>query len=223
MDVEIATETGGGRFGQALAVVVGLAAVLGALLGTIEMATSKEGERAQFIATRMSVDLYGRETVGQIVSDAQAAATEQARTGAIAAAFEQEGAASPRAPDVDRAVAAARVVAAARLSALAASVGRVPDPSSGVDPLTREAIGSDQYVLRDLEARTLHQLADAHRSGGRRSRAVFALSLVALAGVLAGLAAVLGAGRSGATCLAVAAGALAAAAAWGVTAVPLGS
>ncbi len=78
-------------------------------------------------------------------------------------------------------------------------------------------------VLRTLEGRTIHQLADARRSGAKRSRAVFALSLVALAGVLAGLAAVFGAGRSGSTCLGVAAVSLVAAAAWGISAVPLGS
>ncbi len=223
MDVEVAATIGRGRLGQGLAVVLGIAAVLGAVLGTIEMTVRKDAERAQFVAARMSVDAYGRETVQQIVSDAQAAATAQARTAAIQADYDRERAAGPSTPAVDRAVADADVAAAARLAALAASVGRAPDASSGVDGLTREAMVSDPSVLRTLEGRTIHQLSDARRSGAKRGRAVFALSLVAMAGVLAGLAAVFGAGRSGSLCLVVAAAALAAAAVWGVTAIPLGS
>ena len=109
--------------------------------------------------------------------------------------------------------AAATLAEPARTSVLAearaaSAAGRVPDPSSGVDVATLAAIGSTDAELEAMEARLVHQLALARMFGRRRGRAIFALSLVALAAVLAGLGAVLGPARGGTVSVAVGAVAL---------------
>jgi hypothetical protein len=219
MDVELASESGiGRRFGKVLGVLVGLVAVAAAIFATVETAANKGGERAQFMASRLSVDLYGRQTVSEVFADAQAAVTQEARDAATEAAARKSQAANQGASAAALIEADAAVRAATRLGALAASVAHVPGPDSGVDAPTRAALAATPDALEAVQSRLAAQLGLAKRFGQRRSRAVFSLSLAALAGVLVGLAAVVGADRGGWISLTLAAGALVLSVGWGLSA-----
>ena len=199
MDLEAASATSGGTsFRRYVAALVGLAALAGAALGTLEMDTRKMAERAQFMASRISVDVYGRETAHQIVTAAQAGVLQRAEVHEVTQASDLVAEAASR----------ARERASARLAAAAASVGRPPDIGGGVDAATRTAVASDERSLEELERGMARELRAARRLSGRRSTTVFALSLVALAGVLAGLGAVLGENRAGGVAIATGAVAL---------------
>jgi hypothetical protein len=219
MDIELASESGiGRRFGKVLGVLVGLVALAAAVFATVETAANKGGERAQFMASRLSVDLYGRQTVSQVFADAQAAVTQEARDAATEAAARRTQATAQGETAAALAEADAAVRAAARVGALATSVGSLPGPGSGVDAPTRAALGATPDALEAVQSRLTAQLALAKRFGQRRSRAVFSLSLAALAAVLVGLAAVVGAERGGWMSLALATGALVLSVGWGLSA-----
>jgi hypothetical protein len=84
--------------------------------------------------------------------------------------------------------------------------------------VTRTVIASTTDDASKLLARQSRVLATANRFGSRGSRAVFGISILALAAVLFGLSAVLGRANRGSVTLALGAVALVGAAAMGASA-----
>jgi hypothetical protein len=89
------------------------------------------------------------------------------------------------------------------------------DRATSLDPVAREVLATNTEGLREIGDEQDHQVGLAEKYGGRLSRALFALSLLALAAILLGLAAVLGIQHGGPIILGVAALALLLAAGWG--------
>lgn len=220
LDVEAVAEVSGRtRFDRWLAVLVGAAAILAALLATLQVDSGLQEERALHMASRMSVRIF-EETAGssprfsfQINSLQQATTLAIGATAAQIAVLEM-----PETAEAIQARAEADVRASERLMAIGQSMGDVPPPASGIDAATRDVLASDPLDWAGLLSEQLRQMDIADRFGERANRTLFGLSLLALGAVLVGLAAVLGRGVPGRAVLAAATLTLLAAAAWGVAA-----
>lgn len=183
------------RFDLLAAVLIGAIAILAAVLAVIQIETGQASTRAQIEAARLTADLSARLQVSgtaqtaAIVDQQEALALSMQATGRGLAALQygDDGAA---------AIGEAETQAAADLgTALAAT-----SATSGGAPL-------DSYTAGLLNATTPPLLAElgeqnrqvdlANDAGTRNSRSILGLSLLALAGVLTGLAAVLREGRAG--------------------------
>ena len=202
-----------------LAVLLGISAVVAAALATLDLHSSKRYEDLVTRSSRASVDLFGRIAGSSFPVTGGAISAQAAGLRGIEGSSRQLlSTADPGIRGFEAAIAQADRAAADRLQQLAASISEVPSPESGVDPYVRDVIGTDEDRLRGLADRQNRLLDEATRYGNRSSRAVFALSLVALTTVLLGLAAVMGA-RSGAAPLVGGAGILLLVAiGWGATA-----
>jgi hypothetical protein len=220
MDIELVDKAAGtSRFEKALAVLVGLAAVVAALLGTLEVDANKRQEQAQAESVRDTVQIFG--TLAGSASPADAATQAgQAATLAMLRANTRRIAAAPAPATAafESALADADERTAADLAPVAESVGKTPDAASGVDPVTRAVIATTTDDFPKLLAQQSRVLDTANRFGRRGSRAVFGLSILALAVVLFGLSAVLGRASRGTITLVLGAVALVAAAAAGASA-----
>ena len=220
MEVEVANAVEGmGPLQRWLAVLVGIAAVLAASLATLDLHSSKRYEDLVTQSSRQSAALFGR-IAGSGFPRTRESVSERTALfrGIQATSREVLSTVDPQVRALEAGIAAADRAAAERLTRLAETIGRVPAPEAGVDPLVRSVIGTSEDDLNALADRQNRTLNEATRYGNRSGRALFALSLVALATVLLGLAAVMGA-RSGAEPLVGGAGLLLLVAlGWGVTA-----
>ena len=219
-DVEAALQPSGRTwFERWLSVLVGIAAILAALLATAQVDAGKHEERALQMAARLSVQVFKGTAGGsprfsfQINSMQNATALAIASTGAEIAVLGM-----PETADSIQARAEADVKAADRLLAIAQSMGDVPPASSGLDPATRKVVGTEPNDLDAVVAEQIRQMDISDRFGERGNRTLAGLSLVALGAVLIGLAAVLGRTVPGQVVIVAASLALLAAAAWGVSA-----
>ena len=213
MDVEVVHRTSGkSRFDAALGVLVGVAAVTAALLATLEMHSSKNWEQASTKGADLSVELFGKIAASGSVNAAGARAQQASLLTRIESTA-RDGRARNREFQVILGDVDARV--STKLQKLAETVRAVPGPESGVDPVTREVIATQASDLVHVASEQREQVDLSERYGTRISRSVFALSLLALAAILLGLAAVLGVEHGGAITLGAAAVALLAAGAWG--------
>lgn len=220
MDIEVAHSVDGkSRLQKWLAVLVGLSAVVAASLATLDLHSTKRYEDLLTRSSRTSVSLFGR-IAGSSFPVTSESISEQVALfrGIQASSREVLSNVDPRVRGFESGLARADRAAAERLTRLADSIGEVPPPETGVDQLARDVIGTSEDDLRALVERQNRLTDEATRYGNRSSRAVFGLSLVALATVLLGLAAVMGA-RSGAAPLVGGAGMLLLVAiGWGITA-----
>jgi hypothetical protein len=220
MDIEVVHKaTGTNRFEKALAILVGLAAVAAALLGTLEVDSNKRQEQAQADSVRLTVQIFGT------LAGSAPAADEGTQAGQVAilrnlqaSARRLAASALPATAGFESALADADQRAASDLGPVVDAVAKPPDAASGVDPVTRAVIASTTDDATALLARQNRVLNTANRFGSRGSRAVFGISILALAAVLFGLSAVLGRENRGGLTLALGAVALAAAAASGASA-----
>jgi hypothetical protein len=220
LDVETVAEVSGRtRFDRWLAVLVGAAAILAALLATLQVDSGLQEERALHMASRLSVRIF-EETAGSSPRFSfQINSLQHATTLAIGATAAQIAVLDmPETADAIQARAEADVRASERLMAIGQSMGDVPPAASGIDAATRDVLASDPLDWAGLLSEQLGQMDIADRYGERGNRTLFGLSLLALGAVLVGLAAVLGGGLPGRVVLAAATLALLAAAAWGVAA-----
>jgi hypothetical protein len=225
MDIETAHQAGKDAFGKSLAVLVGLAALIGAALGTLEVDAGKSEERALLMASRLSVEIFGKIAGSGPPRSAESQSGQAATVRAMEGTLRKAGAETLRAAggnaDVQQfqeRIASVDERVGARLQKLSESIGAVPSESSGVDPVTRAVISQNEDDLRRLLARQQHQVDVAEKYGQRGTRAVFALSLVALTAVLLGLAAVVGRESGGKPILVLASGTLTLASGWGASA-----
>ncbi len=101
---------------------------------------------------------------------------------------------------------------------IVAEMVRPPDEASGVDPLARSMMSADPAVdpPRIVEEQN-RQAADAERYSERGGRTVLALWILALAGVLAGVAGVFRSGPSGRITLGASIACIVGSALWGAT------
>ncbi len=221
LDVQAITEVSGKTwFDRWLALLVGTAAILAALLATAQADAGGQAERALHMASRLSVRIF-EETAGssprfsfEINSLQQATMLAISGTAAQIAVLGR-----PETTDAIQGRAEADVTAAERLMTVAQGMGAVPPASSGLDPTALRVLASNPLNWAGLLSEQLHQMDLADHQGERGNRTLSAISLLALGAVLIGLAAVLGAGQPGRVVLTAATLALLAAAAMGLYAV----
>jgi hypothetical protein len=220
MDIEVVHKsTGTDRFEKALAILVGLAAVVAALLGTLEVDSNKRQEQAQAEGVRLTVQIFGTLAGSAPAADEASQASQVAILRGLQASARRLAAAPlPATAGFESALADADQRAADDLGAVVDAVAKPPDEASGVDPVTRAVIASTPDDAVGLLARQSRVLDSANRFGSRGSRAVFGISILALAAVLFGLSAVLGRASRGGITLALGAVALLASAAAGASA-----
>lgn len=206
MDIELAHKAvGKTRFEKWLAVLVGLAAVTAALLGTLEIDSNKLQEQAQARSSRLAIEIFGRIAGSAPAQDAGLMAQQAATLRDLQSTGRRiETATRPATADFETALAGADHNAATQLGALAQAVSDLPGPDSGVDPTTRSVVATTGDQLKQLVTQQGHLIDVANRYGNRGSRAVFAITILALAAVLLGLSAVLGAEGRGAVTLVLA-------------------
>jgi hypothetical protein len=217
MDIEVVHKaTGRTRFHKWLALLAGLAAVLATLFATLDMHSNKREEQALSKSARLSVEIFGRIAASNPVQTAgyQAAATASSRA-IESLARRIVGTDFPGTGDFETALGEADERAAERLQGLSETVGGVPPESSGVDAHTREVIASDVDELTRMVQEQNRQRDVADKFFERGTRSVYALSILALAAVLLGLAAVLGERGGGSITMVVAGLALLFAIGWG--------
>jgi hypothetical protein len=211
-----APEAGTTPFKRRLAILVGISAVVAALLATLEVDSGRRADRASVDGSRRAVAIFE-----------QIADSGLDLTGAADVLRDEFSFANEAQQRVLRAtgllplgIGAAQVEAAKSLDAqLAATIGTAISPAGALKLQQRqraEAEAQNRAVARQNAA-----VAAAERYGHRRSRTVFALSVLASAGALFGLAGVLEAGRSASLVLATGAAALAVSIATGISALLL--
>lgn len=220
MDVESAQRSrGASRFDKSLSVLVGLAAVSAALLGTLEIDSNKRQEQAQAHSSRLAIEIFGRIAGSGPAADAGLIAGQAADLRDLyATARGLESLSRPATAGFETPLSDADTRTAADLRTLAAAVAAPLEPSSGVDPVARSVIASTPQDITALVQRQGRLISAANRFGTKGSRSVFALSTLALGAVLFGLSAVLGADNHGGVTLALGALALLVAGAWGASA-----
>jgi hypothetical protein len=219
IDIEVVHKAAGAsRFEQALALLVGLAAVVAATLGLLEVDANKRQEQAQARAVRVTIQVFGTLAGSAPAADAASQASQVAILRRLQA-FARQVAATPlpATAGFESALADADLRAAEDLGPTVDAVAAPPAPASGVDPVTRAIVASTPEDGVRLLQRQTRELATANRFGTRGSRAVFGISILALAVVLFGLSAVLGEGGRGRITLATGAVALVGAAACAVS------
>jgi hypothetical protein len=226
VDVETAHAEEGSRFGRILAALVGLAALVAALLGALQMDASTRGTRAQSEAARLSVSIFEGLAVQGLVSSFQLGSLQRAIVpSAESIARSIEGLDSADVAPFEDALAAAYAAAADRMLAVARDMSVPPGPDDGTDPHTQQVFDElvpDLSVLFDAVAsgeppeQSPEEIAALGREGldrmvkeqnrqvdlanvygSRSNRTVFALSILALAAVLLALAGVTGEGSTG--------------------------
>jgi hypothetical protein len=220
MEVEVAHGVEGiGPLKKWMAALLGISAVVAASLATLDLHASKNYEDLVNRSSRLSVELFGRIAGSSFPVTAEAISSQAATLRGIqSSAREVLSTVDPQVRGFEAAIAQADRAASERLTRLAELIGEVPSPESGVDPTIRDVIGTQEDRLNAIADRQNRLLDESTRHSNRSSRAVFALSLVALTTVLLGLAAVMGA-RSGAAFLVGGAGVLLlVAVGWGATA-----
>lgn len=205
------------RFDILAALLIGTIAVLAALLAVVQMNASEASNRANLEAARLAADLSARISISEQAADSALGAKQTELMLGIESAARgiagiQNGDAATAA--IANAEEAAFTELQTAIDATSATTGGKP-----VDPYTAGMLNATTAQLEAEVAEQNHQvdLSDAARS--QEQKAVLGLSLLALGGVLTGLAAVLREGRGGWISLFGAGGASAAAAVLGLLAV----
>lgn len=201
---------------------MGLAALIAALLATLEFDAGKREERAQIQADRLSTRIFEETaTYGPLttfVLESQQKTFVPAIEGTFRGQLSLEGGDLAQ---LQQALSEAAGAASTEIGSAVEQMSAPPGPGSGIDQhtgrLIRGALAELQRLLAGeptdpdrhpvvLEQR--RQVEMAERYGLRGNRAVFGLSLLALAAVLLGLAGVVGVGATGRTALVSAAATL---------------
>ena len=215
MDVELAHQATETRFNKWLAVLVGLSALAASLFAALDVHSGRRQEQALNRSSRLSVEIFGR-LAGSAPPQVLAYQVLQLSNFNTLKGTQRSLSAfvRPETFDFEFTLAGADRRVGARLLELAKRVRETPDPSTGLDETARDVIGTRLADVDEIVAEQNHQLDLADTYGERGTRAVYALSLLALAAVLLGLSAVIGA-RGGGITLGLGAVAFLAAAGWG--------
>ncbi len=198
MDVEVASQTGQSRFERRLATLVGVAALVASLLATMESKASGDQDRALMLAARYSVQV-SESTAGSapffvFSLSAQQTAIGQGLKGAA------RNLASLRAgplAGLEQALAQADSATSTKALTIAGAMARVPTEEDGLDRHTAELLKSGLGTAFRVVELQNEEVDSAEALGRQADRAVFALSMLAAAAVLLGLAGVVGEGPIG--------------------------
>jgi len=203
-----------GTFDRVATILIGIVAILAATFAMQQAHVGLAGTRAQVMAGRLSGDAAAKLSTSSLVFNAALRAQQEALVLGMSGVSRQI-AGSTAGGESALAIGGAQVAASeqlkAALTATAATSGKAP-----LDAYTAGLIAAtDADIVREVKEQN-RQVDIADDLGGRQQRSILGLSLVTLAGVLAGVSAVLGRGRAGWTTLAVAWGIAGAAAATAV-------
>jgi hypothetical protein len=219
MEIDLPERLSAERFDRVLTLLVGVAAVVAALLVAFELSSSRRSARADAEASRIAVSSLQVLTSTSVVSQFKLASLIQVEDhlteAQVASVVSAEGDARAFLAAEER---AAGLQADATERTIGVPVGGdvVKIHAALLAQAQRDAAAFATQVNRSSA------LVDASDRYGRRdSRATFALTLLASAGALFGLAGVLRAGRAGWVSLGTGTAGLAAAAAVGVSALLL--
>jgi hypothetical protein len=183
------------RFDMFAAVLIGIIAVLAAVLAASQIDASQAAKHADMKAARLAADLSARISVSSQAFDSSIGAQQVALMLGMDSASRQL-AAIQHSDDGTLAVGAAEDQAFDKLqkalAATSATTGGAP-----VDPYTAGLLKASTADLQKELAEQNRQVDLAHEANSREQQAVLGLSFLALAGVLTGLAAVLREGRAG--------------------------
>lgn len=220
LDLGVVEETAEGTpFHRWTAALIGTIAVLASILALLQVNASQEDQRASLMATRLSTAISERVEASSLLFTFALGTPRNALTLAIEATGRALTALENGDPTgVEEARAQPDSTAAERLQGIAAVMGAIPEEGGPVDPHTVEVLRADIPDLEQLVVQQNQQVDAAENWATRSSRAVLGLTLLALAGVLSGLAASFGAGRAGRAALTAAAAATLMAALAGVAA-----
>ena len=199
MDADSVGEVEGrSPFDRRLAVLLGIAAVVASLLATAQVGFDRQAGQASSRATRLATRLFEGLTGTGLLTSFQFGSLLQANEGALASSARQVASFDhPDVAEVELAIGKASETASLRALKLAGEMGSAPAASTGLDPHTLSVL---TRTTRQLQADVAEQgaLVDrAQRFSARSDRVVFALSLLAISGVLLGLAAVMKEGQPG--------------------------
>ena len=207
----------GSRFDVAAALLIGVVAVMAALLAVVEVSTGQQAMRAQLEAARLTTDLSAGLQASSLVDESLAAQLQWAGALSIEGASRalagiergDEGAQAIGAAEMDASTALSEA-----LTATAATAGGPP-----LDAYTSRLVlaTTDELTAEVNEQNRQVDLADDANT--RNTRSVLGLSFLALAGVLTGLGVVLRESRAGWFTLLAATGMLTAAGTMAILAV----
>jgi hypothetical protein len=213
LDVEVVHKASGkSRFEYWLAILIGLAAIVAASLATLEMHSSKRWEQASTEAADLSVELFGKIAATGPVRAAGLSTQQTALTLDVGAIARSQ---HPDAKGFQIVTAYVDSEVGVRLLRLGEEITAAADRTGSLDPVAREVIETNTTGLREIGDDQDHQVELAEKYGARLSRALFALSLLALAAILLGTAAVLGLQHGGPIILGLAGVILLLAGGWG--------
>jgi len=191
-------------FDRFAAILVGSVALLAALLGVVHDERSLAGSRASFEATRLATDISARiavNSVGTNLSYQSDEAVLMLQMDGSDRALAAQAVGDSGAAAVGQAMVRAATMLRAALDATQATSGGSP-----ADDYVASMLKMTQDDWAAELAEQGHQMDIAADEGSHDRDAVLGLSLLALAGVLIGLAAVLKEGRGGWVALRGAAG-----------------
>ena len=192
--------SGGSRFELATAFLVGVVAIIVAVLVVLEVSVSHEGARADAAASRLASVAATRNNVSQAPFGFQISKMLEATKLGMESTTRQL--VSLQTSDaLGQALGAADQVAYERMLGIAQEMGAIPDASSPLDGYARFGLASRAIEISAMVAEQNHQADRASAASARGLTIVLGISLAALAGVLVGLAAVIGRGRPGAAML----------------------
>lgn len=208
IDIEAVNETAAGTpFHRVVSLLIGIVAVLAAILAVAQVDLSQKESRTLLQAARVSASIFegiaasGQRSSFTLNSQQDAIAVNIASLARSLAALERGTVDIPG--DTERV--AADMAATDRLQVIAESMGAPAPDAVPLDAAARQAINAEPETLGARVTQQNVLVDQANEYGSRGGRSLLALSFVALAGVLLGLAATLGPGQAGRLALATAA------------------
>jgi hypothetical protein len=196
--IDVETAAGANRanwFDRLAAILIGAIAVLAAILAISQTTYGQRQDRAQQQAARLAADISVRSSASQLANNFALGSLQNALVlGMQGTSRALAGLKANDAPST--AVGAAEQTASERLQQMLTDTAA----TTGGAPLDAYAAGLLRATTGQLQAEVVEQNAQvdlANDASSRSDNSVLGLSFLALAGVLTGLAAVLGSGRAG--------------------------
>lgn len=186
------------RFERVLAVLVGVTALVASLVAVLQVDWGRKSERSSLLAARLPVQIFegiaasSNRTTFHLRSQQDAVAFGVEALARQIAAFKY-----PDVRDAERAIGVAEFRASERLRSIATEMASIDPATRGVDARSVHALTASLGELAEASREQNREADRADLYGKRQNRTVFALSLVAIAGALLALAAVLRKGAGG--------------------------
>lgn len=208
VDIEAALPSGrlSARFKLWLAVLVGAAAISAALLAFLEADAGRQEDRALVDASRTGIDVFVKlGASGPRFQFELNAARESTLLDATATSRAAASSVELLPLQIAIASSVAENDTSRDLLQVSRRLKRLPASAPGLDAIASESLRiRTQEDVDPIYAAQEASLADAETYGARQQRAMYGLSLVAVAASLLGLAGLLGSGRGGTIALSTA-------------------